>query len=71
MNWIDSGIYKVTPASRFDLSNELQMKIHDEAVAALKDGKSEKDNPYPFECPAFLQWEHSFDEYREATENSY
>jgi hypothetical protein len=66
-----SGQYIVTPASRFDLTPDLRAKIHDEAVSAYMSGASENNNPYPKNSPAFLQWEHSFDEYKETAESYY
>ncbi len=64
-----SGQYIVTPPSRFNLTLDLRAKIHDEAVEAYKAGLTEDDNPYPKNSPAFLQWEHSFDDYKEACES--
>ena len=52
--------------SRHDLPPALQASIHEEAIAAFRDGKNDDANPYPKGCAAFLQWEHSYDEYKEA-----
>ena len=66
-----SGQYVATPASRHDLTQELRMRIHEEAVEACKDGKKSSENPYSHGCAAYLQWEHSFDEWKEATDDDY
>ena len=66
-----SGQYIVTAPSRFDLTHELRQSIHEEAVAAYKNGKQENANPYAFGCPAFLQWEHSYEEWKESAESYY
>lgn len=52
--------------SRHDLPPALRASIHEEAIAAFRDGKNDDANPYPKGCAAFLQWEHSYDEYKEA-----
>lgn len=61
-----SGRYTTKPASRHDLPPALRASIHEEAIAAFRDGKNDDANPYPNGCAAFLQWEHSYDEYKEA-----
>lgn len=67
----ESGQYIVTAPSRFDLTPELQRSIHEEAVAAYKDGLGDDANPHPLGCPAFLQWEHSYEEWKETAESYY
>lgn len=64
----ERGLDPRPPApDRFKLSLEDQMRIHDEAVAAVKEGKRDSDNPYPEFSHEAAQWDHSFSEYEEAT----
>jgi hypothetical protein len=61
-----SGQYKVALPSRHSLLPMLKTKIHEEAINAYRDNKKETENPYAKGCPAWLQWDHSFSEYKEA-----
>ena len=66
-----SGQYTVTRPSRHDLPQALSMSIHEEAVAAYKEGKEDTDNPYSPGCAAYLQWDHSYHEWEETVESYY
>jgi hypothetical protein len=52
--------YIVTKASRLDLPEDLSVRIHQDAVSAVENGLSAKDNPYSKGCPAYLQWAASY-----------
>ena len=65
-----SGGYVFAAATRHSLPIALSVLIHEQAVAAFRNGEASDANPYPNGCPAFLQWEHSYDEYKEACDTS-